>query len=309
MDNRIYFPKDGDGIPRIKIFENEEQDYYFDSIIDEMGTFTNAREELIQLFGNIDVFDTPKPVKVLKELIRATTKQDDIILDFFAGSATTAHACMQLNAEDGGNRKFIMAQLPEPTFEVINRVATPKKNCKNAFDAGYRTIDQISRKRIELATEKIKQDTGKDIDYGFKHYYVQTPNVETIDKILEFDPCENKMLAENMISEFDCDKAKGEDVILTTWLIDDGYPINTNVEKLKFGDYIAHYINNQKLYLIEQGWGVEQTKELLEKIGKYNLNVSTIIVYGYSFTLESLSELETNVKTNLENKITIEKRY
>ena len=162
---------------------------------------------------------------------------------------------------------------------------------------------------LELAAEKIKNDTGKNIDYGFKHYYVQAPNVNTIDKILEFDPNENKMLPDDMVGEFDCETAKGEDVILTTWLVDDGYEINTKIEQLKFGDYTAHYVDNQKLYLIQQGWGTSQTKELLERVGKFSLNVSTIIIYGYSFKLESLSELEINIKTNLENRITVEKRY
>ena len=106
-DNRIYFPKGGDGIPRLKIFENEEQEYFFDSVIDEMGTFTNAKEQIKELFGR-DVFDTPKPLKMIKEILRITTKKDSTILDFMAGSGTTADAIIQLNKEDAGKRKFIL---------------------------------------------------------------------------------------------------------------------------------------------------------------------------------------------------------
>ena len=297
-DNRIYFPNNGDGVPRKKTFENEEQEYKCETILRGFGTFSSAKDEIKDLFGNRDIFDTPKPQKMIKELVRCSTGKNDIILDFFAGSSSTAHAVMQLNAEDSRNRKFIMVQLPEKT-----------KDDSEAKRAGFNTVDEISRKRIELSAERIKDETKKDIDYGFKHYYVQEAKVDTIDKIIEFNPDVIKLIADDMVSEFNNEFSKGEDVILTTWLVDDGYEIDTKVEKIKLGDYIAHYVDNQKLYLIQLGWGASQTKELLEMIGKYRLNVSSIIVYGYSFNLESLSELETNVKTNLENKITIEKRY
>jgi adenine-specific DNA-methyltransferase len=107
-ENKIYFPKDGDGIPRLKIFEKEEQEYYFDSIIDEMGTFTDAKQEIANILGNTDVFDTPKPKKLIKEICRVSTKKDSIILDFFAGSGTSAISVFELNQEDFGNRKVIV---------------------------------------------------------------------------------------------------------------------------------------------------------------------------------------------------------
>lgn len=106
--SRIYYAADGSGIPRIKRFENEEQEFYFDSIIDLLGTFSDAKDELIDIFGDRDIFDTPKPSKMIKELIRIATKKDSIVLDFFAGSATTAQAVLELNEEDGGNRSFIL---------------------------------------------------------------------------------------------------------------------------------------------------------------------------------------------------------
>lgn len=279
-------------------FQNQVKIIKLRSILYDVANTGDGSNVLTELFGRKDIFENPKPIELIRTFLETTSLENNIVLDFFAGSATIAHAVMQLNAEDGCNRKFIMVQLPELT-----------RDGSEARNAGFNTVDQISRKRIELAAEKIKNDTGRNIDYGFKHYYVQAPNVNTIDKILEFDPNENKMLPDDMVGEFDCEMAKGEDVILTTWLVDDGYEINTKIEQLKFGDYTAHYVDNQKLYLIQQGWGTSQTKELLERIGKFSLNVSTIIIYGYSFNLESLSELEINVKTNLENRITIEKRY
>ena len=151
-DNRIYFPKGGDGVPRLKIFEKEEQEYYFDSIIDEMGTFTDAKNEISLIFDGIDLFDTPKPVKIIKEITRTTTNRDSLILDFFSGSATTAHAVMQLNAEDGGNRKFIMVQLPEVCDEK-----------SEAFKAGYKNICEIGKERIIRAGKKIKEEETQKV--------------------------------------------------------------------------------------------------------------------------------------------------
>lgn len=107
-DNRISFPKNGDGVPRIKTFENEEKDYYMDSILRGVGTSSSAKDELLEIFGDREIFDTPKPTKLIKELIRVASNKDSIILDYFAGSGTTAQAVYELNQEDDGNRKFIM---------------------------------------------------------------------------------------------------------------------------------------------------------------------------------------------------------
>ena len=118
-DNRIIFGKDGRGRPQLKVFYEEKKD--FGSIdnswlsADRVGTATSATKEQQALFDGVAYFDTPKPVRLLKWAIYlANVKEEDIVLDFFSGSATTAHAVMQLNAEDGGKRKFVMVQLPEP---------------------------------------------------------------------------------------------------------------------------------------------------------------------------------------------------
>jgi adenine-specific DNA-methyltransferase len=300
-DDRIYFPKDGDGVPRLKIFEKEEQEYFFDSIIDDMGTFTNAREEIENIFGNKEIFDTPKPVKMIKELIRATSLQNSLILDFFAGSATTADAVMQLNAEDGGNRKFIMVQLDEET--------NPDSEARKA---GYDTIDEIARERIIKAGEKtladydsdlIKRSNGWDKDIGFKHYRLVTPDVKTLEKIVEFKPDEANLIADDMIKPFEYEKTKtgGLDTILATWLIDDGFRFDTHVEEIVFGNYKAHYVREAAtLYLINRDWGTAALKTLLNQIGTNKLLVTTIVVYPYSFEFEAMRELKTNIKTNLD---------
>lgn len=120
------------------------------------------------MFNAADVFSFPKPVTLIQRAVQLGAKNDSIVLDFFAGSATTAHAVMQLNAEDGGNRRFIMVQLPEPTPED-----------SEARKAGFATIAEISRKRIELAGEKIKADaklSAQDLDTGFRAYKLTDTN-------------------------------------------------------------------------------------------------------------------------------------
>ncbi|WP_263322597.1 site-specific DNA-methyltransferase [Endozoicomonas sp. Mp262] len=171
-EGRIFFPKKGDGIPRLKIFEKEEQEYFFDSIIDEMGTFTSTKEDLGLLLGNKDIFDTPKPVKMIKELMRATTNSNSLVLDFFAGSGTTAHSLFELNAEDGGGRRFIAVQLSEHCSEK-----------SEAFKNGYRKITELSKDRIRKAGENIVKkpcDHNWNQDIGFRVLKVDTSNMSEI---------------------------------------------------------------------------------------------------------------------------------
>ena len=150
-DNRIVWTNNGLGRPQLKVFYEEKKEFgsvdnsWFSA--DRIGTSTNGTKELMKLFDGQVFFDTPKPTSLLLKLIDlANTKDNDIILDFFSGSATTAHAVMQLNAEDGGRRKFIMVQLPEKTDEK-----------SEAYKAGYRTICEIGKERIRRAGAKIFQ--------------------------------------------------------------------------------------------------------------------------------------------------------
>jgi len=138
----------------------------------QMETNEDATQQLVDLFG-VALFDNPKPVKLLKYLVRAVTYDDSdaVILDFFSGSATAAHAVMQLNAEDGGNRKFIMVQLPEPTNED-----------SEAFKSGYKNIADIGKERIRRAGEKIKKEykdkeNMEKLDIGFKVLKLDTSNI------------------------------------------------------------------------------------------------------------------------------------
>lgn len=176
-DNRIWFGTNGDGTPRKKTFLSEVQQGLRPNTIlfqDEVGNNQEAKQETKALFDGCGVFDGPKPVRLLSTLLRiADTSNDDIILDFFSGSATTAHAVMQLNAEDGGHRKFIMVQLPEATDEK-----------SEAYKAGYKNICEIGKERIRRAAKKIREDAGltltQDFDGGFRCLRLDSSNMQDV---------------------------------------------------------------------------------------------------------------------------------
>ncbi len=136
----------------------------------EYDTGSSSRV-LKELFDKSDIFENPKSLVYLKDVLKISTYRDSLILDFFSGSATTAHAVMQLNAEDGGNRKFIMVQLPE---------ATDEKN--EAYKAGYKNICEIGKERIRRAGKKIKEEhpEAKDLDIGFRVLKLDTSNMEDV---------------------------------------------------------------------------------------------------------------------------------
>lgn len=139
------------------------------SFLNGMGGTQKATADMGEL-GNY--FDYPKPVVLMKYLSKMYSEKDDIVLDFFSGSATTAHAVMQLNAEDGGNRKFIMVQIPEETLED-----------SEARKAGYNTIPEIAKERIRRAGKKIKEEsplTTADLDTGFRVFRLDEGNYEDV---------------------------------------------------------------------------------------------------------------------------------
>ena len=180
-DNKIYFGKDGNGIPQRVIYAKDSEGQPATNYWDDVSTNKEGKKEILSLFED-NYFDTPKPTKLIIKLLNLVGKNDDLILDFFAGSSTTAHAVMALNAQDGGNRKCISVQLPEAT--------DPKSE---AYKAGYKTIADIAKERIRRAGKKIKaeieeekqkkaeqldfenqgnqdnqKNQGSDIDLGFK---------------------------------------------------------------------------------------------------------------------------------------------
>lgn len=175
QDNRIWFGTDGDGVPRIKRFLSElkYEGMAPTSILfyKEVGHSQEGSQEVIKLFDNKGVFDGPKPTRLLERLLTlANLQNDSIVLDFFSGSATTAHAVMQLNAKQGKHVKFICIQIPEAVSE------TKKKQ-------GYDTICEIAKERIRRAGKKIKEEsplTTQDLDTGFRVFRIDSGNYKDV---------------------------------------------------------------------------------------------------------------------------------
>lgn len=142
-----------------------------DLLLNDYGDNQESDKEFLELFDK-KYFDYTKPIKLIYNLVKSNFTEEGIILDFFSGSATTAHAVMQLNSEDGGNRKFIMVQLPEKTDEK-----------SEAFKAGYKNICEIGKERIRRAGKKIKKEsplTTQDLDTGFRVLKLDSTNMQDI---------------------------------------------------------------------------------------------------------------------------------
>lgn len=149
-EGRLFIPRDGEGMPRIKIYLSELPGMIPNTWLDDLASNDDAARMISTLFGSMAYFDYSKPIELIQFLLNLGSKSDSIILDFFSGSATTAHAVMKLNAEDGGKRKFIMVQLPEVTDEK-----------SEARKAGYETICQIGEERIRRAGKHIMEELKK----------------------------------------------------------------------------------------------------------------------------------------------------
>ncbi|MDD1332512.1 site-specific DNA-methyltransferase [Lactobacillus delbrueckii] len=173
QDNRIWFGSDGNGVPRMKRFKSELRKTGITPMTiwkyEEVGHSQSATQDLQKLMGGKKYFDYPKPVPLIQRCIQLYSEEDSIVMDFFAGSATTAHAVMQQNSEDGGKRQYILVQIPELT--------DPKKD---AYQDGYKTICDIGEERIRRAGKKIKEETDADIDYGFRYFKVDSSNMKDV---------------------------------------------------------------------------------------------------------------------------------
>ena len=174
LEQKGRFVYDGEKIlMKIYSFEDKDTTSAQPNLLDDCGsTDSAARAVNKELFNIPELFSNPKPTELLKHLTIISTNEDSIILDFFSGSATSAHAVLKLNAEDGGNRKFIMVQLPEKTDEK-----------SEAYKAGYKKICEIGKERIRRAGKKIKEEhpEAKDLDTGFRVFRVDSSNYEEVE--------------------------------------------------------------------------------------------------------------------------------
>ena len=237
-DNRIWFGSDGTGVPRIKKFLSEgKQGLTPETLLvaENAGTNDSAKRELVSLFDGIAVFETPKPVSLIMHILSiCNNAKEGICLDFFSGTSTTAHAVMQLNAEDGGHRKFIMVQLPEKCDEA-----------SEAYKAGYKTICEIGKERIRRAGDKIKSEspmTTQDLDIGFRVLKLDNTNMKDVNYAP--DDYDQGMLA-GLESNIKDDRTDLD--LLFGCLIDWGLPLSLPYKSEQLGGCTVHTYNDGDL--------------------------------------------------------------
>ncbi|MCY9664890.1 site-specific DNA-methyltransferase [Paenibacillus alginolyticus] len=265
-DNRVWFGSDGNNVPALKRFLTEVKQGTACQTIwryNEVGHNQEGKKEIKDLFESVP-FDTPKPTRLLKRIVKLATNQDDIILDFFSGSATTAHSVMQLNADDGGNRRFICVQLPEVCDEK-----------SDAFNAGYQNICEIGKERIRRAGKKILEADGGQIafdgdkaplDIGFKVFKLDSSNMKLWDDTpIEGDDVDT--LLNRMNGNIDGLKADRSDTDLVyEILLKMGYPLTENVTALDIdGLTVCAVADNRLLICLQPG----VTAGHIEKMAAY----------------------------------------
>ena len=280
-------------------------------VIDKFSS-TQASKYLDSI-GLSECFSYSKPYQLIKYIIERTCSKNDLIIDFFSGSATTAHATLDLNSFDGGNRKFISVQLPENMDDKLKQASTSDKpKIQKVIDflvsnSYPHTLDYVGFERIIRTAKKIKEETKAKIDYGFKHFVLNEPNQNTLDKCETFNKA-GLLSDASILDDF------GAETILTTWLNYDGYGLNTNAQIIDLNGYTAYYCNKH-LYLINPDFTQEAMVALFEIFDNSpSFNPENIVLFGYSFIEWSITEmLEKNLKILNDSeknlKINIDVRY
>lgn len=307
-------------IPKIKkrldtVTEKLKSYYYEDN--------RTTSAQLKSLFDDKKIFNNPKSVNFLKRIFKFILNPTDLILDFFAGSGTTGDAVMQLNAEDGGNRKFILVQIPEEIDAKKSKVAydfvkdelkaepTIFEITKERLIRAAKKTNESIKAKIEAKNAEIKGFEGK-LDLGEKDSSIKqlSADIETLQnqdlgfKVFETMPIWEDYNFEadelnNQMVLFDENKLTEDDLkaLLVTWKTYDGTSLTQDLESVDLEGYTAHYGNN-KLYLMNRGFTTDNLKTLLEKIDSdRNFNPSSVVVFGYHFDSKNLRELSENMKS------------
>lgn len=289
--NKIWFGSDGNGVPRIKKYLSEgKQGLTPESIIssEKGGTNDSAKREIVELFNGKAVFETPKPVELIRHILSMTLGENVTVLDFFGGSSTTAHAVMQKNAEDGDNRKFILVQLPEEC-----------KPDSEAAKAGYKTIDEVGMERIKRAAKKIKEANPLFAgDLGFKHFVLEEPKENALLQMETFNPITT--ISSLTVDDF------GLEAVLRTWLVADGYGFTEDAEEVMLGRYKAYWKDNH-LYMInpDKDFDANSIAALMDKYNGEPFSPQNIVIFGYSFSFTHCEELQKNLRTLKEGNKTL----
>jgi adenine-specific DNA-methyltransferase len=234
-EGRIWFGVNGDAFPRKKRYLSEvQQGKKADTLwkCSEVGHNQEAKREVKKLFEGKNYFETPKPIRLILQQLLISAKKNDIILDFFSGSATTAHAVMQYNAEQNQNVKYIQVQLPEPL--------DPESS---AYNNGFLSICDLGKERIRRAAKKIKEETNADIDYGFRVYRLDSSNMQDVYyKPQDYDQGNLELFADNVKPD------RTADDLLAQVMLDWGLPLSLKIVQVDVSGKKVFKVAENSLY-------------------------------------------------------------
>ena len=307
-NGEIWFGVDGGAKPRRKSYEkdfcgnaisNLLVDEYTDEITKdgkikrtkrwEIGTTEGGSKFLNNLFGE-KVFDYPKPYQLIKYLITISTHSNDIILDFFAGSGTTAQAVMELNAEDNGNRRFILVQLPEEIKEAKSKTAYDF--VKNTLGIDEPKISDITQERIIRASKQIQEKHPEyQGDLGFKVFELE----KIPDELREIRESDFEKV-NHLLRDEEIEDLLDTQAILQTFCLYDGVPLGEKIEEVDLGGYGAYRYGN-RLYLLHQGFETKHLQELLRRNDEdREFCVNQIVLLAYCFESARFREIAEAIK-------------
>ena len=233
-ENRVWFGNNGDGVPRQKRFLKDVKQSITPMTVwtyDEVGHSQEAKKELNKLFDDKAVFDYPKSIKLIERILQLSIKENDIVLDFFGGSSTTAHALLNLNAKNNTKNCFILVQLPEKTSEN-----------SEAYKMGFDSICDIGIERIKRVVTHIKEETNADIDYGFRVYKVDSSNMKDIFyKPNDINQDQLRLFESNIKED------RTNDDLLTQVILDLGLSLDLNIEEKQVNNNSVYYVDDNSL--------------------------------------------------------------
>ena len=274
-DNRIWFGESGNNVPSIKKFLSEVKDGITPLTIwkyQDVGHNQSATQEVKKLFGTSAYFDTPKPTLLLKRVLYLATKEEDIILDFFAGSATTAHAVLDMNKQGNCNCKFIMVQLPEPCDEA-----------SEAYKAGYKNIADIGKERIRRVIKNIEdehkqsssqttlfdadsKDTTKQLDLGFKVFKLDKSNFNIWDGSIEVNTTGERIIKQLQLAIENILPDSSEEDILYELLLKSGFTLTSNIKELELAGKKVYSVDDDALLIcLDRALSKEVITEMVKR--------------------------------------------
>lgn len=299
---RIIFPGDYEFLnisgPVSRVFESEDKkkalakygtEQSFKAVSTnlpkEVGMTSDGNKDILKLFDK-KVFSFPKPVSLIKHLIRSINDRNAIVLDFFSGSGTTAQAVMELNEEDDGKRQFICVQVDEKT--------DPKRE---AYKSGYKTVFEITKERILRASKKIiEHSEKKPSEFGFKIFETVNEFRKIPDLASSFSEKNSSFLNDFALTEHEYN------TLLTTWCIYDGSVLTTPVKNVILAEYTAH-LCDRRLYLIANNFSTQALKSMLEMLDQdKTFAPNKVIFYGHNFDSAMQMQLKEALNSYSNNK-------